>query len=317
MLSITLDHLKRQNINYMRILLAVCFIQALVPAVYAAQITLSFDDAPQDDGWYLTGNERMERFIEVLREKAVPPVVFYATPRNGKDGSLFQLRRYGEAGHFVANHTNDHFDLDAVSSDEYIRSISTADELLAPIPNFRKWFRFPYLNEGQNAEEKGSLVKNYLKRSDYRSGYVTVEVFDWYVDRRIGMEIKRGNAVDETRWKRFHISLILESIEFYDNLAIELLGRSPVHVVLLHDNDINALSLPELIDELRRAGHTLVSAEKAFADPIADSRWDRHRFSQRRLKAIASESHNAGQVSSRWSDTDYIDQRLKESGLIR
>ena len=293
-----------------------CFIQAFAPAVYAGQITLTFDDAPQGDGWYLTGNERTERFVEVLREKAVPPVVFYATPRGSHEGRLSRLRRYGEAGHFVANHTNDHFDLDAVSSEEFIQSISSADKLLAPIPNFRKWFRFPFLNEGQKGSENGRLVKNYLRRHDYRPGYVTVEVFDWHIDNRIRETIASGVAVDETRWKRFHISMVLEAVEFYDDLALRLLGRSPVHVVLLHENDINALSLPDLIDELRRAGHTLVSADKAFSDPIADAKWDTHPFSQRRLKAIAEESQYARRVHSRWIDTAYIDQRLEEGGLI-
>ncbi|MCH2186604.1 polysaccharide deacetylase family protein [Myxococcota bacterium] len=290
--------------------------QALAGAVLAVEIVLSFDDAPLPDSWLLSGNERTDRLIEVLRDKSAPPVVFYANPRDGDGDNLSRLVRYGEAGHFIANHTNDHPDLGAVTAEEFTQSISRAEKLLAPTPNFRKWFRYPYLNEGQDAEQKELLVKKHLKEAGYRSGYVTVETFDWYIDRRISEEIEKGHAIDQAQWKRFHVTMIVESVEFYDNFARELLGRSPVHVILLHENDINALALPDLIDELRRAGHTLVSAEGAFADPIADRKWEEHRFSQRRLMAIANESHYGGQVNSRWIDTEYIDQQLEQDGLL-
>ncbi|MDG2048810.1 MAG: polysaccharide deacetylase family protein [Myxococcota bacterium] len=291
-------------------------IQALTAGAYAAEIALSFDDAPQPGGWSLTGTERTERFIKVLREKGVPPVVFYANPRGEQEENLSRLLKYGEAGHVIANHTNDHPDLGAVSGKEFVQSIATADAALTPIPNYKKWFRYPYLNEGQDAEQKRYFVKNYLKQNGYRSGYITIETFDWYIDDHINTETKQGNPVDKSHWIQFYIAMIVELVEFYDNLALEVLGRSPVHVILLHENDVNALSLPELIDQIRLSGHTLVSADRAYEDPIADTKWDQHRFSQRRLMAIAVESQYEGQVSSRWIDTDYIDQRLREAGLL-
>ena len=304
------------RLSYLRTILAVCFMQAVVSMANSAEIVLSFDDAPQPDGWALTGPERTERFISVLNEKAAPPVVFYANPRGPMDESLSRLRSYGEAGHFIANHTHDHSDLNAVTGEEFIQSISSAEDQLTSVPNFRKWFRYPYLSEGQSADSKAKAVKAYLQRKGYRSGYVTVETFDWHIDDRIRGEVEKGNPVDEEEWKQFHVAMILELVDFNDDLANELLGRSPVHVVLLHENDINALSLPMLIDGLRERGHTLVSAEKAFADPIADTKWDQHRFSQRRLMAIAVEDQYRGQVGSKWIDTDYIDQRLTDSGLL-
>ena len=311
-----MDRLSLSPIRFVIALVAVCLTQSLTLGVEAAEIVLSFDDAPLPDGWSLVGNERTDRLIEVLEEKGAPPVVFYATPRGGGGENLARLRRYGEAGHFIANHTNDHPDLGSVSAQEFIQSISSAEDILSPIPNYRKWFRYPYLNEGGGAEEKALLVKAYLKESGYRSGYVTVETFDWYIDRRISDEAAKGNVIDQAAWTRFYVSMVVESIELSDQFAAGLLGRSPVHVVLLHENDLNALSLPELIDGLREAGHALVSPEAAFSDPIADAKWDQHRFSQRRLLAVAAERDDAGRLDSRWLDTDYIDQRLRAAGLL-
>ena len=311
-----MDRLRIEYVRFITVVVAIFLTQAVAVRVQAAKVVLSFDDAPLPDGWSLAGNERTERLIEALKVKGASPVVFYATPRDGTGQNLERLRRYGEAGHFIANHTNDHPDLGSVEAEEFIESIANADALLASLPNYKKWFRYPYLNEGGAAEEKALLVKAYLKESGYRSGYVTVETFDWYIDRRISDEAAKGNAIDEAAWIRFYVSMIVESIELYDNFAVSLLGRSPVHVVLLHENDLNALSLPELIDGLREAGHTLVSPETAFSDPIADAKWDQHRFSQRRLLAIAAERDHAGKLDSRWLDTDYIDQRLQAAGLL-
>ena len=311
-----MDRLRIEYVRFITVVVAIFLTQAVAVRVQAAKVVLSFDDAPLPDGWSLAGNERTERLIEALKVKGASPVVFYATPRDGTGQNLERLRRYGEAGHFIANHTNDHPDLGSVEAEEFIESIANADALLASLPKYKKWFRYPYLNEGGGAEEKTLLVKAYLKESGYRSGYVTVETFDWYIDRRISDEAAKGNAIDEAAWIRFYVSMIVESIELYDNFAVSLLGRSPVHVVLLHENDLNALSLPELIDGLREAGHTLASPETAFSDPIADAKWDQHRFSQRRLLAIAAERDHAGKLDSRWLDTDYIDQRLQAAGLL-
>ena len=73
------------RLSYLRTILAVCFMQAVVSMANSAEIVLSFDDAPQPDGWALAGPERTERFIAVLNEKAAPPVVFYANPRGPMD----------------------------------------------------------------------------------------------------------------------------------------------------------------------------------------------------------------------------------------
>ena len=56
---------------------------------------------------------------------------------------------------------------------------------------------------------------------------------------------------------------------FFDDLARKTFGRSPVHVMLLHETDVTAMFLPRLIAALKADGWTMVPVDEAYADPIA------------------------------------------------
>ena len=49
----------------------------------------------------------------------------------------------------IANHTADHPDINKIPIAGSIENIDRADRELRSLPNFRKWFRFPFLREGK------------------------------------------------------------------------------------------------------------------------------------------------------------------------
>ncbi len=49
---------------------------------------------------------------------------------------------------------------------------------------------------------------------------------------------------------------------------VRTIGRSPMHVMLMHETDLAALFLPDLVAALRARGWEIVTADAAFADPI-------------------------------------------------
>ena len=67
-----------------------------------------------------------------------------------------------------------------------------------------------------------------------------------------------------------YVEMLLGAIAFYDDVAINATGRSPVHMLLLHENDIAALFVGDLVAALRNDGWEIVSPEVAYADPIND-----------------------------------------------
>ena len=78
-----------------------------------------------------------------------------------------------------------------------------------------------------------------------------------------------GKAIDRDAFRDLYVEAHVDAAEFYDQLARQVIGRSPAHVMLLHETDIAALWIGDLVAALRAKGWTIVSADEAFADPIA------------------------------------------------
>ncbi|WP_417488778.1 polysaccharide deacetylase family protein [Maricaulis sp.] len=233
------------------------------------RIALSFDDAPRGQGPLYTGSQRAEALIETLRAVNAPPVAFFVkTDGLGSEEGRARIRAYGEAGHLIANHTNSHNWLSRTDTDAYIADIDLAETRLDGMPNRRAWFRFPYLDEG-TPREKRDAVRTALTERGLRNGYVTVDNYDWYIESLWQTAVRDGREVDLAALGAAYVDILIGAVEFYDALAITALGRSPDHVILLHENDLAALFADDLIEALRARGWTLISPDEAYADPIA------------------------------------------------
>ena len=108
-----------------------------------------------------------------------------------------------------------------------------------------------------------------LKARGLRNGYVTVDGGDWNMEALTVAAMKAGKAIDLAALRDLYVQTHVESANFYDGLAVKTLGRSPAHVLLLHETDLAALFIAELVEALRSDGWEIVTADEAFADPIS------------------------------------------------
>lgn len=83
--------------------------------------------------------------------------------------------------------------------------------------------------------------------------------------------VQAGKTIDIAALRDLYVETHVEAAEFNDALARQTIGRSPAHVLLLHETDIAALFIPDLVAALRAKGWTIVTADKAFADPLRDA----------------------------------------------
>ena len=282
---------------------------------YAAKITYTFDDAPMGDH-YLSGVERTERLIIALKNAKVEEAAFYANPGKKYKFGIDRLKKYSKAGHVLANHTFDHPSLDKISAENFLESIHSAHKLIKDLPTFRPWFRYPYLREGKGNPNKHDRIKSELSKLGYRLGYITIETFDWHIQFRLNEALKARKKVHFDRLGKFYRRLVVESALFYESLAKRNIGRSPVHVLLLHENDINALFFEDVVKDLEEAGFETAKASEAFSDPIADKKWDNNPRSMTRLRAIAEKSNYSGPVDSHWLSEKTIDQEMARLAIF-
>jgi peptidoglycan/xylan/chitin deacetylase (PgdA/CDA1 family) len=242
------------------------------PAPQGKRIALTFDDIPRAPGAFLTQEERANRLIAGLKGARVRQAAFFVNPgflaNPERVGGEARIGRYVRAGHVLANHSFSHPALTAVAAEEYLADIDKGEAWLKGREGRRPWFRFPFLNEGRNDKSKRDAVRAGLKARGLQNGYVTVDASDWHLEQLAVEAKKAGKAIDMDALRDLYVESHVEAAEFYDGLARQTLGRSPAHVLLLHETDLAALWIDDLVAALRRAGWEIVSADEAFDDPI-------------------------------------------------
>ena len=275
---------------------------------YSKEIAITFDDSPRHAKGYFDGNTRSKKLIDELRSHQVKQVAFFSvSDRLNKEG-IERLNRYAKAGHIIANHTHSHPNINQLTLENFSKDFLMAHNKLKSFDNYFKLFRFPYLREGDTRLKRDGM-RQLLQEHGYRNAYITLNNYDWYIEVLFQRAIKRGEDVDMGRMKAFYVDMLMESIEYYDQMAVSRLGRSPKHVLLLHEMDISALFIGDLVDELRKRGWSIISPLEAYNDEIADYQIDTPlKYNPGRVGEIARDK---GQKTGLWHhtlDEKYLDE---------
>lgn len=251
------------------------------------RIALTYDDAPLADS-FLSGKKRAAALISGLKEARVSQAAFFITTQGiNSPRKLARIQSYATAGHVIANHSHTHPWLRNVTSSDYLANIDRAEETLALFENRRSWFRYPYLNEAPN-KEKRDAIRQGLKARKIKNGYVTVDTFDWYLNSLFQEAKKQGQNICLPALSKLYTDMMVGAANFFNKAALETIGRSPAHTLLLHENDIAALFVLDLVNALKGDGWTIITADEAYNDPIADIEPDTLFLGQGRVAAIAS-----------------------------
>lgn len=255
-----------------RLLLILALLLGSSPALADKRIALSFDDAPRSRGGFFTPDQRTRRIIAALRATRAPQAVFFVVPGQiGHDDGIGGDRRiaaYVRAGNVIANHSFSHKHLSEIGALAFLDDIDKADAWLRHRPGFRPWFRFPFLDEGGTDKARRDVVRAGLAARGLSNGYVTAESSDWHLEAMAAEARAAGKPMDMTALGRLYVSWHVEAADFADGLLYKTTGRQPAQVMLLHETDLAALYLSDLIRALRKDGWTVISADEAYADPL-------------------------------------------------
>lgn len=237
--------------------------------VEAKEIALTFDDAPVSSGLHFTSEKRTETLIRKLSESKSPAVMIFANPCTQSDQKslLAQLKKYQDAGHFIGNHTCTHPRFDKVGFQVFSDDVKKADQLLQHLFVGQKYFRFPFLNEGQQPRARDQM-RAWLGENNYRNAYVSIDNDDTELTAKLNEAKSLSKKIDYPAVEKIFIKHILTAANFYDDTAKKLIGRSPKHVLLLHEIDGTVLYIDPLLRELRKDGWTIISAEEAYKDQL-------------------------------------------------
>ena len=270
---------------------ALAVLLAAVPAGAQKRIAFSFDDVPRQTGAFFTADERTAQLIDALRRGGVTQAAFFVTTGNLEKpfgaGGEKRIADYVAAGHVIANHSKEHMWLHRTSAADYVADIDQAARWLNGRPGYRPWFRFPFLDEGRRDLAKRDAVRAALRERGLRNGYVTIDNYDWYTDSLANSACREEKRLDMQALRDLYVETLVDTANFYERMAVDTLGRSPAHVLLLHETDIAAMFVDDLALALRADGWEIVSIDEAYRDPIAADEPDTWFLGGGRIAALA------------------------------
>lgn len=236
----------------------------------AKRIALTFDDVPRGPGAFYTPDERAILLIAALRQAGVEQAAFFANP--GRIGpanhGAERLAAYVAAGHVVGDHSFSHRDLRSSTAPAFLADIDRAEAFLKGRPGYRPWFRFPGLNQGGRDAAKRRAVIDGLTARGLQIAWVSIDGSDWNIEGQAIAAKRAGLAIDDGALRDLYVETMVRSADFSDALMRRTIGRSPPHVLLLHETDMAARYVGDLVRALRRDGWKIVTADAAFADPV-------------------------------------------------
>jgi peptidoglycan/xylan/chitin deacetylase (PgdA/CDA1 family) len=151
--------------------------------------------------------------------------------------------------------------------EEVVRGETVTRWLLARHGKKLRYFRHPFLRTGPSPEARQAF-ETFLAGRGYAVAPVTIENSD-YIFSRVYNEAKtRRDAVGMRQAAEAYLRFTEAQLDFWEGVAQAVAGRPIRHVLLLHDNEINADHLGELLALLKRRGYRFVSLDDALRDDV-------------------------------------------------
>ncbi|WP_299157804.1 polysaccharide deacetylase family protein [uncultured Tenacibaculum sp.] len=240
-----------------------------MPVFSQSKISFTFDDGALGNRPNYTFNEWNGMLLKKLKDANIEAMFFVkGNDKTGTKGKKL-LKSWNDNGHKIANHTFSHSNYNSKKQtfEAFKNDFIKNDAIINKYSNYCKFFRFPYLKEG-NTAEKVAAFREFLKSQDYKHGYVTIDASDWYIDSRLIKRLRENPHTDLSAFRDFFLNHIWERAQFYEKLSLALNGRSIKHTLLLHHNLAAALFLDDLIKMFKTKGWEIVSVTEAYKDPV-------------------------------------------------
>lgn len=248
----------------------------------AENIAVTFDDLPTYGvrGDILDAQATTERLLAGLKRHHIKAIGFVNEIQlvgNDRKQRIDLLSHWLDAGMELGNHSYSHVSLSKTPLDTYIADVSHGEEVTSSLMESRgqkeHWYRHPYLETGATQEARSQFEK-WLIGHGYMIAPVTMENSDWQFADQYDKALAANDQQRADEIKKEYLTFSNSIIAWYRAAGLQLLGRRPAFVLLLHASRLNAASIDALADILLRQGLHPVPLETAMKDPayrIADT----------------------------------------------
>jgi uncharacterized protein (TIGR02246 family) len=228
------------------------------------------------------------------------------------------LEAWLDAGHELGNHSTRHLSYTATEPAAFIADVDSCRarlaEILAPRGRTVRFFRFPFLREG-NTTEKVDAMRAYLGTSGQRNLPVTLDNQDWSHERPWVDARRAGRDRDLARIACDYQAALRAEIRDQERRGDDLAGRPLPQILLLHANEVGAAQWHALFAWLAETGHRFAAADEVLGDsifaripsvaaPYGFGAWDRIAMARRDEEARAEVAALLAEQSAAWTRGD-------------
>jgi peptidoglycan-N-acetylglucosamine deacetylase len=206
------------------------------------------------------------KLLKPFAEQHVPVIGFVNAGRyeNDEPGLRKILNQWLDAGAQLGNHSYSHPDINNTPLAQYTADITRGEEplksVLAPRGQKLVYYRHPFLHLGATAQDKAGMAQ-FLAAQGYTVAPVTFDTADY------AWAASYLRPEDRERAAAGYVPYMESVVKFFEQRAVEVVGREFPQILLIHANQLNADLMPKLLDMFRRRGYRFVTLEEALRDP--------------------------------------------------
>jgi len=235
-------------------------------------IAITVDDLPDHGstpvgGMTRVGIERAE--IVALKAHNVPQAWGFVNAHGlvGEPDSIVVLKEWRAAGFPLGNHTYSHMGLSNSKIQAWTADLEEGEPVLDALMQGENWrfLRFPFLDGGNATNHDAAIA--YLNAHHYRIADVSVSFNDWAYTETYNRCLGKGDEATIAMMKTRYISAVRAEIARMKAMSQKVYGRMIPQVLLTHIGSFSSVMLPQVLDELDKAGAHYVTLEQAESDP--------------------------------------------------
>jgi peptidoglycan/xylan/chitin deacetylase (PgdA/CDA1 family) len=188
-----------------------------------------------------------------------------------RDARAAVVEQWLDAGFELGNHTYSHRSANTAPLDHFLDDIVKGEVITRALLERRGrqlvWLRYPYLHSGTTAETHQAIV-DFLEARHYRVAPVTVDYADYAFAGPYTRALRRGDIEVAERIEQAYLDQVDVGFDYAERSALELFGRGIPHILLIHCNELNAVTLRDSIARMRTRGYTFITLDEAMEDPV-------------------------------------------------
>lgn len=246
-------------------------------------VTITVDDLPYE--WYDATHKldvtdakqaalvNQEILAGLARHKA--PVTGFVNQLKveqlGVESGTAMLKPWTGGSFGLGNHLYSHADANALSveqiEDEIVHGEATIVPLMKAAGKKPEFLRFPYNHTG-DTKEKHDAVAAFVAKRGYRLAPCTIDNSDWEFYWAYVRMLAKHDDASLAKLRAEYLAYTSAEIDYYAALNKQVLGYEPPEIMLIHDNQLNADMIDELLALFEQKHYRFVTLSEAESDPV-------------------------------------------------